>query len=58
VSVRNDYVSAIVRDFLQILEPYEFQGSDEAQVLAALIIADAINGLRKALIYKNAGSEL
>lgn len=57
MSVRDDYVSALVRDFLQILEPYELQGSDEAQVLAALIIADAINGLRKALIYKSTGSE-
>jgi hypothetical protein len=59
---RREYMTDLLEDCDHILKDFEgygeeWEGNSKATVIAALILADAINGLRKSLLTVQGGAK-
>jgi hypothetical protein len=52
-TARADYFHDLLKDCLEAASRTEFDPEDKAIVVAALIISDSLNGLRKALLTRS-----
>lgn len=47
---RTDYLKDLLRDCYEVVEAQQVHPEDVGAVVAALVISDGINGLRKAML--------
>lgn len=52
-SARADYFHDLLKDCLEAAAKTEFDQEEKAVLVAALIISDSLNGLRKALLTRS-----
>ena len=50
MSARSTYCQDVVKDCIEAIENFDFDSDAQTILIAALILADAINGVRKAVL--------
>ena len=55
MTARQEYFDDLLNDCKEALERADLEPEDEGLVIAAMILSDAINGLRKAILTQKVG---